>query len=105
MSSAVFVNAGAELDHARQVATNVIENRIYAERGLPASLEQANAWLGEAQAQAARLFQQPGPLAGLLADLAVYDPLLAHAIELTVQEQLIELRKTTQGAQTQTPEV
>ena len=97
MSSAIYVNAGAELIFARQVATNVIENRIYAERGLPASLEQAGAWLHEAQSEAARLFHQPGHLAELLSGLAVQDPWLARALENIVHAQLTEFRKAADG--------
>ncbi len=103
MPSAIYVNAGAELDLARQVATNVIENRIYADRGLPASLEQAGEWLREARAEAARLFDQPGHLADMLFGLAVHDPWLAGALEEIVHARLTEFRKAANW-QTQTPD-
>ena len=103
MPSAIYVNAGAELNLAQQVATNVIENRIYAERGLPASLEQAGEWLREAQSEAARLFQQPGHLANLLSGLAIHDPWLARAIEVTVHEQLTQFREAANSTKTQNP--
>ena len=104
MPSAIYVNAGAELNLARQVATNVIENRTYADRGLPASLEQADEWLREAQAQAAQLFDQPGHLATMLSGLAVHAPWLAGALEEIVHERLTEFRKVANGKQTQTPD-
>ena len=104
MPSPIYVNAGEELTLAWQVATNVIENRVYAERGLPASLEQAGEWLREAQSQAAQLFQQPGHLADLLSGLAMEDPWLARAIEVTVHERLTELRQAADGKTTPTPE-
>ena len=104
MPPAIYVNAGAELNLARQVATNVIENRLYAERGLPANLEQAGEWLREAQSEADRLFQQPEYLANLLSGLAMHDPWLARAIEVTVHERLTGFREAANGTKTQTPE-
>ena len=104
MPPAIYVNAGAELNLARQVATNVIENRIYAERGLPASLEQADEWLREAQSEAAQLFQQPEYLANLLSGLAIQDPWLARAIEITVHERLTRFQEASNGTKTQAPE-
>ena len=104
MPSPIYVNAGEELNLARQVATNVIENRIYAERGLPATLQQASAWLREAQSAAAQVFHQPGYLATLLAGLAQHDPWLAGVIEEAVHERITGLRKAAEGTTTQTPE-
>ena len=103
MLSAIYINAGAELNLAQQVAANVIENRLYAERGLPASLEQADEWLREAQSEAAQLFQQPGQLANLLSGLAMHDPWLARAIEVTVHERLTGFREAA-VKKTQTPD-
>ncbi len=104
MPSPIYVNAGEELNLARQVATNVIENRIYAERGLPASLQQAGEWLREAQSEAAQVFQQPEYLATLLSGLAQHDPWLAGVIEEAVHERITGFRKAAFGKTTQTPE-
>ena len=104
MPSPIYVNAGEELNLARQVATNVIENRIYAERGLPASLQQAGEWLREAQSEAAQVFQQPEYLATLLSGLAQHDPWLARVIEEAVHERITGFRKAASGKTTPTPE-
>ena len=104
MPSPIYVNAGEELNLARQVATNVIENRMYAERGLPATLQQAGAWLREAQSEAAQLFHQPAYLATLLAGLAQHDPWLAGVIEEAVHERISGFRQVSEGTTPQTPE-
>src|SRR4051794_6269327 len=102
MPLATYVNAGAELELARQVATNVIENRIYADRGLPASVEQASERLREARAEAAQLFDQPGNGVDMRSGLAVHDRSLAGALEEIVPDRLTEFRKAANGNQTQT---